>query len=357
MKKVMSQLEPMFSKNGFDSIPKVLFKIEENKVRAYATNGENYTEVSFECNVISGGEFIVSGEKLSDIIKNLIGEEITFSLTDDKRLLISSNKTSFRVALIDTNKDYLISPEVNNAKTFSINAQDLKNAITTVSCCINVQKVSLNCVVIHSNEGNNEKVFIAATDAMRLGVVEKKAKFSEKIPNLMIPKKSAEYMTTIIGEMQGDLEVKYTENMVQISTGSILYTTKLLDANFPQNYQSVIPTKNDKVLECDVVNLKKNIKSITSIDKLNFKIKLNLSKQDVKISCEEDGEDSEAKIEAEYTSDEQLDVVCNHKYLLEILDKISSSLVRIYFSNATTPMLIRPVDDEDVRYVLMPLVS
>ena len=66
LKKVITQLEPMF-KGGFDNLPRVLFQVED-KVIAYATNGEAYTKITFECEIINKGEFVVSGTTLAKIV-------------------------------------------------------------------------------------------------------------------------------------------------------------------------------------------------------------------------------------------------------------------------------------------------
>ena len=354
IKKIVSQLEPMF-KGGFDNLPRILFKLDD-KITAYATNGESYTQIKFECEIESKGEFVISGEKFSDIIKVATGDKVEFATTEDNRLYIKAGRVSYRIPLIDTENSYLIAPETKDAKTFTANAQELKNVISSVSCCIDPAKAHLNCVMIHSTEEEKNKIYVVATDGMRLGVSELKATTNDVIPNLMIPKKAAEYIISIIGEMQGDIEVKYTENSVQVSTGSIFYTTKLLDTSFPK-YRSVIPTNNNKILEAKVVDLKDTIKSIAKVSEVTFRIKMIITSDNINISCEDNGNDADANLEATYSDKSKLEVVCNYRLLLEILDKISSSLVRIQFADASTPMLIRSVDNENVKYVFMPFVN
>lgn len=354
LKKVVSQIEPVL-KGSFDGLPRILFQVDD-KITAYATNGESYVKVVFECNVESKGEFIISGEKFVDIIKTANGEKIELATTNDNRLSIFTGKINYRISLIEANSEYLMAPKVDDAKNFTINAQDLKNAISSVSCCIDPGKAHLNCIVIHSNEEENNKVYIVATDGMRLGVAEKKAVFNNKIPNLMIPKKAAEYVVSMIGEMQGDLEIKYTENIIQVSNGSVFYTSKLLDTSFPK-YQSVIPINNNKILETKTLDLKEIIKGIAKVSEITYRIKMIINSDKIVINCEDNSDDASAEVEATFSDKETMDVVCNYRLLIEILDKISSSLVRIQFLDNNTPMLIRSVDDDSVKYVFMPFVN
>ena len=354
LKKVMSQLEPMF-KGSFDSLPRVLFKVED-KVVAYATNGEAYTKITFECEIINSGEFVVSGMTLAKIVKQATSDKIELTMVDSEKLSIVVGKTNYHIALVEGNIEYFEAPNFENAKQFSIQAQDLKSGINSVINCIDQTKAHLNAVMIHSNDGENNKVFIVATDGMRLGVCERSVRVEEKIQELMIPKKSAEYIVSIIGDANVDLEVKYTDSLIQINCGGIFYTAKFLDTKFPK-YQAVIPTSNNKIFEAKVVDLKNTIKSITQISDISFRIKIALSSDNAVISCEDNGNKAEGSIEATYSDQKPIDIVCNYRLLLELLDKITSSVVRIQIADEQTPLLIRSMDDETTKYVFMPFVS
>ena len=354
VKKVVSQLEPVL-KGGFDNLSRILFQVED-KVTAYASNGESYVKIIFECEIENKGDFTISGEKFVDIVKTASGDKIVFATTEDNRLSIFTNKINYRLTLIDSNSEYLLPPDINETKNFAINAQDLKNAISAVICCIDQSKAHLNCVVLHSNDGENNKLYIAATDGMRLGVAEKPASIKDKVPNLLVPKKAAEYIMSMIGEMQGELEIKYTDNMIQVSTGKVFYTSKLLDTAFPK-YQSVIPVNNNKILEAKTADLKEIIKGIAKVSEVTYRIKMTLNSDKIKITCEDNSDDANAEIEATYSDKETMNIICNYRLFIEILDKITSSIVRIQISNGDTPMLIRSVDDDSVRYVFMPFVN
>ena len=355
LKKIVSQLTPMF-KGGFEATPRVLFRVGD-RVKVFATNSESYTEIVFDCNIQSQGEFVVSGEKFSEIIRSGIdGNNVELSILDNNSLMITDGLIDYRIALIDSNVDYLEAPDINDAKSFSINAQELKSALSSVSCCIDQAKAHLNCVMVHTDSEKKNQLNIVATDGMRLGVVERKAIYDVEVPNLMIPKKAADYILTIIGDMSGEITIKYTDNMIQLSTGSILYTSKLLDTNFPK-YQSVIPISNNKILEAKVADMREAIKQTSSMMEITFRIKMNIEADKVRISCEDNGDTAKGEFAATYSQTEPMEIICNFKLLMDILEKISSTDVRIQIMDPTTPLLIRSVSDETIRYVFMPFVS
>ena len=146
--------------------------------------------------------------------------------------------------------------------------------------------------------------------------------------------------------------------MIQISIGStIFYTSKLFDSNFPK-YQSVVPSNNDKILEVKTADLKESLKRTTAVltNNRNNVIEMALASDKVTITCKDSGDSSTTNINATFSSKTKIQINCNYKMLLEILDKISSSIVRIQISDDQSPMLIRPVDDESIKYVFMPII-
>jgi DNA polymerase III sliding clamp (beta) subunit (PCNA family) len=106
-----------------------------------------------------------------------------------------------------------------------------------------------------------------------------------------------------------------------------------------------------------VADLKSAIKSASSMAEITFRIKMTLKKDKLEISCEDNGNVVNGDVEATFTESEPLDVVCNFRLLLEILEKINSSMVRFQLADGNTPILIRSVEDESVKYVFMPFVS
>ena len=354
LKKVVQQLEPMF-KGGFDNLPRILFDIND-KITASSTNGEAYSKIIFECDISEKGKFVVPGSLFAKIVKQSNSEKIEVSTKNDNKLSVVCGKVNYEIVLLEMHEQYFEAPVLEQNQNFVINSQDLKTAINNVSCCIDIAKQHLACVMIHSNPDEKNKIYIVATDGMRLGVADKKAVFENDIPNLMIPKKAAEYIVSMIGETNCDLTINYNSNMIEVSNGNIFYTTKLLDTAFPK-YQSVIPTQNNKILETNVSDIKDVIKSISNVSEITFRIKMVISADKIDISCEDNGNISQASIDATYSDTKNIEIVCNFKLLTEILDKISSSIVRFQIMDSSTPILIKPLDSDDIKYVFMPFVS
>ena len=353
LKKIVSQLEPIFT-GGIMSDNNVLFLINE-KITAKTINEDAKVAIVFDCDEKKQGSFVINGKVFASIVKKSVGEKINIS-TEENFLIVENNACKFKVALSDTSEEYFETQKLEDSGKFTIQAQDLKSAISSVSCCIDQAKQHLNCVMIHSVEEQKNKVFIVATDGMRLGITERNAVYEKEIPELIVPKKAADYILTMIGEEQNEITIEYTENAIQVSNGFTTYTSRLLDTKFPK-YRAVIPETNNKLLEVKNADLQNLITYLTSIAENTFRIKLAISKDAVLLSCDENGNNSSGQIDATYTDGEAIEITCNYRLLQEILKKISSNIVRFQILDASTPLLIRPVEDDNVKYVFMPFVS
>ncbi len=357
MKAIASKLSPIV-KNGFtETARRILFNVDD-KITAYAGNGESFIKIVFDCTIEGKGDFVVSGEKFINVVNSASSKEIEFSITDENKLLAVSNKISYQIALIETDGKCLIAPEDSNTKNFKIKAQDLCSAMSSLFCCISPEKSHLYCIMIHSDEKEKNKIYFVATDCTRLGVAERKATLKDVVPNLLIPEKAANFIKDITKDIgDNEITVNYTENTIQISTDNIFYTSKLLDGSFPK-YQAVIPT-NKKVLEVNTVDFKETLKKITAISSSEARVDLTINSNKIDIACKDSitGDNSTTSMDATFNNKTELKITFNYKMLSEILDKISSNIVRFQVEDGKTPVIIRSVDDESVKYIFMPVVE
>lgn len=355
LKKVISQIEPVL-KGGIDNVPRILFVVND-KVSAKATNGDSYVDIVFDCVIESTGSFVVPGNLLANVVKQSSNENIELSLDEsEKCLFINAGNIKYQLSVLEVAEETFKAPVFDNENTFTISAQDLKSAIIAVSSCISSAKPYLNCIMMHTDVNNPNKINIVATDAMRLGIAERNAKYSSEIPNLIIPKKACEYVLAMVGDVSGEIVVGYTSNMIKVALGGITFTSKLLDISFPK-YQGAIPFVNNKVLEMKVGDFKDTLKKVIVATEMTRLVHMNINSKSVQIVCQDGGNNATGEIEATYSQTEPMKVIFNYDFLINILDAISSSIVRFQIMDDKTPFLIRAVDDDTVKYVLMPFVA
>ena len=132
--------------------------------------------------------------------------------------------------------------------------------------------------------------------------------------------------------------------------------TKLIDHRFP-DYQRALPKGGDKVIEIERAMLKDSLSRTAILSNEKFRgIQLKFAPQQMHILANNpEQEVAEEKIGLQYDGGE-FEIGFNVNYLLDVLNNLSSELVKFVFKDATCSVEMRGVGTtDDSLYVVMPL--
>ena len=148
--------------------------------------------------------------------------------------------------------------------------------------------------------------------------------------------------------------ISLSDSKVRFVLEDITLASKLIDGTYP-DYERVIPTSNDKILELNVKNLANAVDRVSVVAERTRAVKIIVNKNHVTIttSSPEWGSAVE-EVEASYDS-ESLEVGYNFRYLLDILANIKGENAKISFSDGSSPSVIHDTSDSSAIYVLMPM--
>ena len=135
----------------------------------------------------------------------------------------------------------------------------------------------------------------------------------------------------------------------------MVLTSKLIDGTFP-DYERVIPTGNDKVMEVDARLFAAAVDRVATISTEKSRaVKMAVSRGTLTLSATspEAGSATE-ELEANY-QDTALEIGFNSRYLLDITQQIEGEGARFTMADAASPTIIRDVADGTALYVLMPM--
>ena len=96
-----------------------------------------------------------------------------------------------------------------------------------------------------------EMLRAVATDGHRLARVEMPLpQGAAGMPGVIVPRKTINELRKLIEETGEDVEIALSDAKVRFAFDDVVLISKLIDGTFP-DYERVIPTGNDKVLEVD----------------------------------------------------------------------------------------------------------
>ncbi len=317
------------------------------------------TEIT-DAKIEETGATTAPAHMLYDIVRKLSdGAEVAVTFPDEKgQLSISSHRSKFSLPTIAV-EDFPVIAGDELPISFEMKKEDLKDVIDRTQFAASTEETRyyLNGLYIHAKtEGETKVLRTVATDGHRLACVESPLpQGAEKLSGVIIPRKTVAEIRKLLDDSDSqNVSLSLSENKICFVLKDVTLTSKLIDGTYP-DYERVIPTGNDKVLELSVKDLSKAVDRVSVVAEHTRAIKLITNKNHLLIttSSPELGSALE-ELEASYEA-EALEVGYNFRYLLDILSEIKGETVQITFSDASSPSIIRDTADSAAIYVLMPM--
>lgn len=317
------------------------------------------TEIA-DAKIIEKGATTAPAHMLYDIVRKLSdGSEVELVFPDEKGCLsIASGRSKFSLSSIAV-EDFPVISGDKLPTNFSMSKEDLKDVIDRTQFAASTEETRyyLNGLYVHAKtEGDTKVLRVVATDGHRLACVETPLPAgAEKMAGVIIPRKTIAEIRKLLEDTKSDnVEISMSENKIRFVLEDITLTSKLIDGTYP-DYERVIPTDNDKVLELSVKELATAVDRVSVVAERTRAIKMITGKNHVVLTTSSpDLGSALEELEAKYEN-EALEVGFNFRYLLDILTEIKGENVKISFSDGSSPSIIHDTSDSSAIYVLMPM--
>ncbi|AHA27464.1 DNA polymerase III subunit beta [Candidatus Liberibacter americanus] len=340
----------------------ILLRSDVDSLKIKASGLEIEIDVSIKAVVESSGSFTVSAQLLHDIVRKLPdGSEICFSDSFDNNkqsvIKISAGNSKFYLQSF-AESEFPISKEEDYKYSFDIKSSVLSSLIerTNFAMANEETRYYLNGIFFEVNK-KDLKLCAVATDGHRLAI--SKVDISGdilKMPSIIVPRKAVSEIQKILSTKDLDVKVRISEARICLHFGSICMNARLIDGKFP-NYHEVIPRDNDNKLRVNCNDLRRAVDLVSTVSSVRSRaMKFELSNNG-KLSMTVDNPDMGSAIEylSVHYTDSPMNIGFNYKYLLEIIDNISSDEMIFFLKDGISSALIKGIGDKNSLYVLMPM--
>jgi DNA polymerase-3 subunit beta len=297
---------------------------------------------------------------LYDIVRKLPeGAEVEVA-TDagGGQLTIKSGRSNFALATLPR-EDFPTAGVADFPHVFSLQSSEAKHLIDRTRFAISTEETRyyLNGIYLHAAKNDSLDVLRAvATDGHRLARFEMPLPSGAgEIPGIIVPRKTVAEVRKLIEESDGPVEVSLSDTRIRFAFDDTVLTSKLIDGTFP-DYERVIPSGNDKVMEVDCETFAKAVDRVSTISTEKSRaVKLAVSAGAVRLSATspENGS-AEEDVPVKYDGG-GLEIGFNSRYLLDIAQQIESGGAEFVMADAASPTIVRDVGDASALYVLMPM--
>ena len=306
------------------------------------------------------GRTTAPAHMLYDIVRKLReGAQVEIEARGERNaMVLRSGRSTFTLQCLPP-EDYPLMASGELSHNFALPAGELRTLIDRTRFAISTEETRyyLNGIYLHATKNDEVPVIRAvATDGHRLARVEMVLpEGAAGIPGVIIPRKTVIELRKLVEEGEDEAQIALSETKIRFIVGEATLTSKLIDGTFP-DYDRVIPSNNDKVLEVDCKTFAEAVDRVSTISTEKSRaVKLTIENGGLKVSATslENGT-AEEELEVRY-HDTPLEIGFNSRYLLDIAEQIDGEGAQFAMSDAGSPTIVRDSADRSALYVLMPM--
>ena len=336
----------------------VLLEVDDLKLKITATDLDLiFIQEIKNIEIIEEGKTTTTSSTMYDIIRKFSsGKKINFSMSNENKLQLESEKSIFNLNCINAS-EFPLTDENFNQNEFAIKSKQLLKLLNKCKFSVANDETRhyLSGIYFHQTQVEDKTYLTAAaTDSHRMSI--SKLKLNEKIDfdPIILPKKTIFQLCSLLEDYEGDVKISNVKSKIKFELNNSILISKLIDGKFP-NYVQVIPKNNQKKLE---INLKLFLDSVdrvasVSLDKKDG-VKFSLTKDMLNLSVNNTNSgDGKESLNVDF--DHDLDISFNSRYLIDVASQLDGEKIELYFNDTGSPALIKDPADFDSIFVVMPM--
>jgi len=342
----------------------VLLRAGSGMLAMSATDMDLEIVESVPARIDADGRTTAPAHTLYDIVRKLReGAQVELETPsgaggERNEMVLRSGRSTFTLACLPP-EDYPVMTSAELPHHFTLTAAELRTLIDRTRFAISTEETRyyLNGIYLHATKNNEVPVLRSvATDGHRLARVEMVLpEGAAGMPGVIVPRKTVLELRKLVEEGDAEGQIALGDTKIRCAIGEAALTSKLIDGTFP-DYDRVIPTGNDKMLEVPCKEFAEAVDRVSTISTERSRaVKLAIDKGTLTVSATspENGTAIE-EVEVRYQST-PIEIGFNSRYLLDITEQIGGEAALFAMSDAASPTIVRDSADASALYVLMPM--
>ncbi len=353
-KKAINIVQNIVGKNlTLPILNNILLKTERGRLRLSSTNLEIGINTWVSGKIDKEGEITCPAKILTGFINNLPNKKIELEVKGNN-LTVKCENYRAKINCLSAD-DFPIIPEIKADPIIEIIGSAFREALSQVVglSAISESRPEITGVFLVI-EPNGIK--LVATDGFRLAEkkineIKNKKGLSQTI---ILPQRTTQELMRVLMDDEGELGIIIENNQILFVFNETQIISRIIDGQYP-DYQQIIPNNFQATAITGREEFLNSIKiaSLFSSRLNDVKIFVKNNKMEI-LSQESDLGENLSSIPAEIKGKE-LEIVFNHRYLLDGLNNIKSAKISFGFNGEASPTVIRPAGDESYLYLIMPI--
>ncbi len=336
-----------------------LFEIKEGQLYITASDLQTSVITRLQVEAEEDGSVAIPAKMLVDTLKNLPEQPVTFHI-EFNTWSVELSSDNGRYKLTGENAtDFPRAPELMRSDALTVPSEVLSDAInyTIFATSNDEMKPAMNGVFFNINP---EHANFVASDSHRLIRYRREDLTSEDDVAIIIHKKALNLLKNSLPSEPAEVKLEFNSSNAIFSFNHVKLICRLIDERFP-DYENVIPLNNENEVMIDRQELLSTLKRIVIYaNKSTNQVRFRINGNEMQVSAEDLDFSNEAseRLFCDHNGPD-IEIGFNARFLIEILNNLSSEKVTIRLSEPSSAGLIVPQDHgdkEDILMLVMPIM-
>ena len=301
------------------------------------------------------GTIIIQSKYIIDIIRKLPSDEINIEVIDGLKIRIYTDNSQYNLNCLN-NEDYpqIVLEESNNP--IKIKGDILKNMIKQTIFAVSLQESRPLLTGLNIKIENNT-MEVVATDSYRLA--KKTIILDENYPenvNIVIPGKNINEFDKIISDDE-EVEIHLFSNKILFKYKNIVFQSSLLNGNYP-NTSNLIPSDFEIIITASLDDYFDSIDRAAlltqSKDKNIVRMETNENELNISSYASEIGK-VEDRINITKNVDKDITISFSAKYMMDALKTFNDEELLILLNTDSSPIILKSTKDESLIQLILPI--
>ncbi|MDI9331763.1 MAG: DNA polymerase III subunit beta [Alphaproteobacteria bacterium] len=297
----------------------------------------------------------VGARKLIDILRSMPADQTVSLESNQNKLILKGGKSRFTLQTLPAEEFPLVQESSSFGPVFSVPQKTLKQLLNQVSFAMAVHDIRyyLNGILFVA-EG--KQLSLVATDGHRLAyacaTLENDVQQRQEV---ILPRKTVLELQRLLSDKEGSIDMQFASNQAKFTFDGMEFVTKLVEGKFP-DYNRVIPKGQKNTIVLGRNPLLACLQRTAILTSEKFKgVRLNLEPGVLRVaSSNAEQEEAIDELEIDYGGD-AIEIGFNVTYLMDVLGNMEQDMVRIDLADSNSSALVTIPDNEQFKYVVMPM--
>jgi DNA polymerase-3 subunit beta len=340
----------------------ILMTTDEGRLKLAATDLSTSITCWIGAKVEEDGEITVPARLLSDFVSTLPPAQIQMELvTRTKSLHLTCAQFEADIRGIDA-QDFPLIPSDVSDHSIALPPETLRQMIEQVILAAATDEGRPVLTGALAQFEGSELTMVAA-DGFRLSL--RKTPLSEEVPEpleVIIPARALRELARVSAEEEEPIEIIVTpdRNQALFRLSNVEIVTQLIEGKFP-DYNQIIPSSHSTRAVINAHDLMRAVR----ISVLFSRDVANIVRVEIIPGTETDPGRLIVESAAEVGQNvgaldaavegEQMEIAFNGRYIIDMLNVLGTEQVALETTNSSRPGILKPVGDENLVYVVMPM--